>query len=53
MIPANTEQHLYGELRRAMTHVRWLKRACLLLLVANLLAGIALWLVRNPQSLGL
>lgn len=44
---------LHAKLRAVLTQVRWLKLACAALLVLDIIALLALWLTRNPQSLGL
>jgi hypothetical protein len=44
-------QH-YAMLREVFAHVRWLKRACAVLLIVNIVGGLILWLVKHPQSVG-
>ena len=45
-------QQLYSELRQLLIQVRWLKRACLMLLIFNIVAAVILWILHNPQSFG-
>ncbi len=47
------ERALYAQLRDVLKSVRWLKRACLALMLAIFFSGFALWVVRHPQSFGL
>ncbi len=44
-------QH-YSMLREVLTNVRWLKRACGTVLIANIVGGLALWVVKHPQTVG-
>jgi hypothetical protein len=48
----SSAQQLYNELREVLINVRWLKRACVTLLVFNFAAAMALWIIHNPQSFG-
>ena len=44
---------LYAELHATLARARWLKRACIALLILDISALFALWLTRTPLSLGL
>jgi hypothetical protein len=44
-------QH-YSMVRDTMRSVRWLKRGCCFLLVFNIIAGLLLWAVKHPHTLG-
>jgi len=48
----SSAQQLYNELREVLINVRWLKRACVTLLVFNFAAAMVLWIIHNPQSFG-
>jgi hypothetical protein len=39
-------------LRDVFANVRWLKRACAIVLLVNIVGALALWIVKHPQNVG-
>jgi hypothetical protein len=39
-------------LREVFANVRWLKRACAIVLIVNIVGGLALWIVKHPHTVG-